>query len=142
MLSCNYSSSDWPDKNLPQTDVRSVVDFLRSKPDIDSVTVNSTLGKHKICSYHHLVRDPVLEQDHTLISGANRGKALFICNKQDREADKENRDGKGWEYQYHDTMSILKDYLHLDVSETGGCTTVEHKRTCKKMQFFDLSSQP
>ena len=117
MLSCNYSSSDWPDENLPQTDVRSVVDFLRSKPEIDSVTVNSTLGKHKICSYHHLVRDPVLEQDHTLIRGANRGKALFICNKQDREADKENGDGKGWEYQYHDTICILRDYLHLDVGE-------------------------
>ena len=132
----------WPYENLPQTDVRSVVDFLRSKPEIDSVTVNSTLGKHKICSYQHLIRDPVLEQDHIRISGANRGKALFICNKQDREADKGNRDGKGWEYQYHDTMCILKDYLHLDASETGGCTAVEQKRTCKKMQFFDLSSQP
>ena len=101
----------------------------------DALPIYSTLGKHKICSYQHLIRDPVLEQDHIRISGANRGKALFICNKQDREADKENRDGKGWEYQYHDTMCILKDYLHLDVSETERCTTAEHKGNVKKCSF-------
>lgn len=92
---------------MPQTDIRSTIDFLRRRDCIESVTVNSTLGKHKICCYQHLITDPVLESDHILISGPNRGKALLICNKEDRD---------DYEYQYSNAKQLLKDPLHLDVS--------------------------
>lgn len=35
---------------MPQTDIRAVLDFLRIKDEIESVHVNSTLGKHEVCS--------------------------------------------------------------------------------------------
>lgn len=91
---------------MPQTDIRAVLDFLRIKDEIESVHVNSTLGKHEVCSYEHLIKDPVLESDHVLISGRNRGKALLICNQEDRD---------GYQHQYEDAKLVLREYLQLDV---------------------------
>ena len=101
------SNYRWPMENMPQTDIRSTVDFLRMRTDIEMVTVNSTLGKHLINSYDHLSSDPVLHTDHTLVNGRDRGKALLIYNKQDREE---------WKNQYKDAKSVLQDYLQLQVS--------------------------
>ena len=101
------SNYRWPEQNMPQTDIRSTVDFLCMRADIEMVTVNSTLGKHLINSYDHLSSDPVLHTDHTLISGRDRGKALLIYNKRDRD-ERQN--------QYKDTKSVLQDYLQLHVS--------------------------
>ena len=58
----------WPDTDLPQTSIRDTVDFLRMKDQVETVTVNSTLGKHLINSYEHLTTDPVLQSDYTLIT--------------------------------------------------------------------------
>ena len=86
---------------MPQTDIRSTVDFLCMRADIEMVTVTS----FKLI--HHLSSDPVLHTDHTLVSGRDRGKALLIYNKQDRDK---------WENQYNDAKSVLQDYLQLHVS--------------------------
>ena len=103
-------SHRWPDADLPQTSIRDTVDFLRMKDEVESVTVNSTLGKHLITSYDHLTTDPVLQSDYTLITGDNRGKALLIYIKQARP---------DWEYQYKHAKHVLEKQLYLEVCITG-----------------------
>ena len=100
----------WPEADLPQTSIRDTVDFLRMKDQVESVSVNSTLGKHLINSYDHLTTDPVLQYDFTLITGDNRGKALFIYIKQGRP---------DWKYQYRHAKRVLEQQLHLEVCITG-----------------------
>ena len=97
----------WPDTDLPQTSIRDTVDFLRMKDQFESVTVNSTLGKHLINSYDHLTIDPVLQSDYTLITRDNRGKALLIYSKQERP---------DWEYQYRHSKHVLEEQLYLEVN--------------------------
>ena len=100
----------WPDADLPQTSIRDTVDFLRMKDRVESVTVNSTLGKHLINSYDHLTTDPVLQSDYILITRGNRGKALLIYIKEARP---------DWEYQYKHARHVLERHLHLEVCITG-----------------------
>ena len=80
------------------------------KDQVESVSINSTLGKHLINSYDHLTTDPVLQSDYILITRGNRGKALLIYIKEARP---------DWEYQYKHARHVLERHLHLEVCITG-----------------------
>lgn len=73
---------------------------------VDSVTVNSTCGKHYVSESDRLCMSTLDTSTTQIINGENRGRALILCNK---------KDTAGWEVQYNDAMLILENQLGLEV---------------------------
>lgn len=97
---------------MPTNDIGEVIEVLRHDDSVDHVTVNSTLGKHYVAESVRLCEKTQTfgASTHHVIDGENRGRALILCNKKDRD---------GWEFQYNDAVFILKKQFGLKVTESN-----------------------
>lgn len=104
-----------------------MIDLLRMKEGVRSVTIDSTLGKHPIMSHEQFLTDISHTDGHVLMNGSNRGKALLICNKIDREQ---------WEYQHEHAKYILEKQFQLEVSNISDNSILNYINTL----FSELST--
>ena len=73
--------------------------YLKSSEFVKHVSVNSTLGRRLATGSDDL-------EDCVRISSKDRGKALIICNRQDRD---------NWEVEYKQACALFSQHLGLQV---------------------------
>lgn len=84
---------------MPVNGVNEIVESLRNNDNFSCISINSTLGSC-LGAYNHVYSSEML------IHGEERGEALIICNKIDRE---------DWEIQFSDAKFVVEQQLGLKV---------------------------
>ena len=98
----------WMRELLPTDQLESFIRNTCQSDGVQSVTINSTLGKHlpnmTLTDLQH--RELPRAECH-LIENVGQGNALILCNKTGRP---------DWEFQYKDVLYILQKQICLEVS--------------------------
>ena len=82
------------------TDTDDLLLYLKSNDAVEHINVNSTMGRHSGAFAKSQ------SAEHTLISGGNRGKALIICSRHEREK---------WDIEYRHAHYVLENQFGLQV---------------------------